>query len=151
MNPISVTDCHLVQRLGAGRPGLLPHPMGRQRGDRDSGADHCRHLYGPHTAVRLLPKKNITSLAWRYRPALSQTGRWDPQTSGKQIQKAIDSAVNMTALWARWPVVLAKAQLLLLNSSGIENYCRKPFGGRAGPIARWQDSCANVPQADRFP
>jgi hypothetical protein len=56
----------------------------------------------------------------------------------------------MTALQARWPVVLAKAHLLL-NSSGIENYCRRPFGGRAGPIARWQDNCANVPRADLFP
>jgi hypothetical protein len=37
-----------------------------------------------------------------------------------------DSAVNMTALQARWPVVLAKAHLLL-SSSGIENYCRRPF------------------------
>jgi hypothetical protein len=86
-----------------------------------------------------------------YRPALSQTGRCDPQTSGAQIQKAIDSAVNMAALQARWPVVWAKAHLLL-NSSGVNgDYCRRPFGGPAEPIARWQDSCANVPRADRFP
>ena len=65
-----------------------------------------------------------------YGPALSQTGRCDPQTSGAQIQKAIDSAVNMAALRARWPACTAwaKAQLLL-NSSGIEDYCRKAFGG----------------------
>jgi hypothetical protein len=85
-----------------------------------------------------------------YGPALSQTGRCDPQTSGAQIQKVIDSAVNMAALQARWPVVWAKAQLLL-NSSGIEDYCRKPFGGPADPIARWQDNCANMPRGDPFP
>jgi hypothetical protein len=86
-----------------------------------------------------------------YRPALSQTGRCDPQTSGAQIQEVIDSAVNMTALQARWPVVLAKAHLLLYSSS-IENYCRRPFGGPADPIpARWQDNCANVPRTDRLP
>jgi hypothetical protein len=72
------------------------------------------------------------------------------QTSGAQIQKVIDSAVNMVALRARWPVVWAKAQLLL-NSAGIEDYCRKPFGGPADPIARWQDNCANVPRGDPFP
>jgi hypothetical protein len=41
--------------------------------------------------------------------------------------------------------VWAKAHLLLA-SSGIENYCRKPFGGPTDPIARWQDNCANVPR-----
>jgi hypothetical protein len=56
----------------------------------------------------------------------------------------------MTALQARWPVVLAKAHLLL-NSSGIENYCRKPSGGQRDPIARWQDNGARAPRADRFP
>jgi hypothetical protein len=48
------------------------------------------------------------------------------------------------------PVVWAKAQLLL-NLAGIEDYCRKPFGGPADHIARWQDNCANVPQRDPFP
>ena len=56
----------------------------------------------------------------------------------------------MVALQARWPVVWAKAQLLL-NLAGIEDYCRKPFGGPVGPIARWQDNCANVPRRDPFP
>jgi hypothetical protein len=46
--------------------------------------------------------------------------------------------------------VWAKAQLLL-NLAGIEDYCRKPFGGPVGPIARWQDNCANVPRHDPFP
>ena len=85
-----------------------------------------------------------------YGPALSQTGRCDPQTSGAQIQKVIDSAVNMAALQVRWPVVCAKAHLLLA-SFGIEGYCRKPFGGPTDRIARWQDNCANVPRGDRFP
>jgi hypothetical protein len=49
---------------------------------------------------------------------------------GAQIQKVINSAVNMAALQVRWPVVSdsvvwAKAHLLLA-SSGIEDYCRKP-------------------------
>ena len=79
-----------------------------------------------------------------YGPALSQTGRCDPQTSGAQIQKVIDSAVNMVALQARWPTVWAKAQLLL-NLAGIEDYCRKPFGGPTGTIPRWQDNCACAP------
>jgi hypothetical protein len=78
-------------------------------------------------------------------------GRCDPQTSGAQIQKVIDSAANMVALRARWPVVWAKAQLLL-NLTGVEDYCRKPFGGPADPIARWQDSnCTDVPRGDPFP
>ena len=59
----------------------------------------------------------------------------DPQTSGVQIQKVIDSAVNMAALHVRWHVVWAKAHRLLA-SSGIEDYCRKPFGGPVDLIAR---------------
>jgi hypothetical protein len=75
-----------------------------------------------------------------YGPALSQTGRCDPHTSGAQIQEVIDSAVNMAALQARWPVVWAKAQLLL-TSSGIEDYCRKPFGGPYRPLAGQLRQC----------
>jgi hypothetical protein len=86
-----------------------------------------------------------------YSPALSQTGRCDPQTSGAQIQEVIDSAVNMAALQVRWPVLVWAKANLLLASSGIENYCRRPFGGPADPIARWQDNCANVPRGDPLP
>ena len=84
-----------------------------------------------------------------YAPALSQQGHCDPTTSGPQIPKVIDGAVDLGTLTTRWPEVVRKAQLLLRQSE-IEAYCRRPFGGLAAPAA-WHDRCADVPFPGPFP